>query len=136
LLWSTTIIFIGDKDIHETGLDMFAMARTPTRRYGNMIWVQGGNNSDGPEEQRGGVTWWQWLSGGKGSSSGTFPRHSRSTSQESLRRNVGAAEENTIQLEVVTMVVVEDADATDRDKLGSGDSSEKDYEHRNGGLSV
>ena len=46
VLFSTTrhhIIFDAPADSEDTGLDTFAFMRTPhTRRYGNMVWVQGG----------------------------------------------------------------------------------------------
>ncbi|KAH7038262.1 uncharacterized protein B0I36DRAFT_77609 [Microdochium trichocladiopsis] len=46
LLWTTTVIFVSPSDAKETGLDRFAFMRTPhERRFGNMIWVEGGTSA-------------------------------------------------------------------------------------------
>ncbi|KXJ94837.1 hypothetical protein Micbo1qcDRAFT_173595 [Microdochium bolleyi] len=46
LLWTTTVIFVNEGYAKDTGLDRFAFMRTPhERRFGNMIWVQGGSNN-------------------------------------------------------------------------------------------
>ena len=60
LLWSTTIIFIGDHDIRETGLEKFAFLRTPQRVYGNMVMVQGGNDGRDHHNRAFSI----WLAGG------------------------------------------------------------------------
>ncbi|KAJ1335037.1 G protein-coupled receptor 157 [Microdochium nivale] len=47
VLWTTTVIFVSSKDAKNTGLDRFAFIRTPReRRFGNIVWVQGGNNAN------------------------------------------------------------------------------------------
>ncbi|KAF2993781.1 hypothetical protein E8E14_001497 [Neopestalotiopsis sp. 37M] len=84
LLWSTTIIFIGDHDIRETGLEKFAFLRTPQRVYGNMVMVQGGNDTDG-----------------------NTARRCRHGSQESLRRS-RSLDHSVIEVEIEAKVVVED----------------------------
>lgn len=81
LLFGTTrntIIFATSIDAQDTGLDTFAFLQTPSnRRFGNMIWVQGGG---GPRRKQ-------------------REESRRTTSQESLRQ--------AIQLDMVTTVVVE-----------------------------
>jgi hypothetical protein len=104
LLWSTTIIFIGDHDIRETGLEKFAFLRTPQRVYGNMVMVQGGNDTDGNTARR----WWpprQVLSAAVTSSPPN--QHSRHGSQESLRRS-RSLDHSVIEVEIEAKVVVED----------------------------
>ncbi|KAK3294620.1 uncharacterized protein B0H64DRAFT_463602 [Chaetomium fimeti] len=51
LLWGVTrhrLLFGGDVDAEESGLDTFAFMRTPHgRRWGNMVWVEGGGGGGG-----------------------------------------------------------------------------------------
>ncbi|KAI0121300.1 hypothetical protein BJ170DRAFT_140953 [Xylariales sp. AK1849] len=124
LLWSTTIIFIGDKDIHETGLDKFAMLRTPHRRYGNMVMVRGGNDNGSLDLVPSNRSFWWRLRELSGLSSSGCSSHSRTVSQESLQRQISKIpDENRIQMEVVTTVVVEgvDDDETVKDSFSSLD---------------
>ncbi|KAK7914028.1 hypothetical protein PG985_011731 [Apiospora marii] len=79
-LWSTCILFIGQKEQESLGLDRFM--RTPKERtYGNMVWIQGGTGpavEDGrggaPGNTEGGMvhrgSWVQRLLGGGGGSGG------------------------------------------------------------------
>lgn len=107
LLFGTTrnVLIFGstsDLDADDTGLKTFAFLQTPsTRQYGNMVWIQGGDEraSKRVEETAGG--WWSWKRLGGGSKD-NWPGKAgqRNTSQESLR---GTA----IQMDMVTSVVVE-----------------------------
>ncbi|ETS80918.1 hypothetical protein PFICI_08447 [Pestalotiopsis fici W106-1] len=104
LLWSTTIIFIGDHDIRETGLEKFAFLRTPQRVYGNMVMVQGGNDTDGNSAR----CWWpprQVLNAAGASVPSS--QHGRHGSQESLRRS-RSLDQSVIEVEIEAKVVVED----------------------------
>ncbi|KAM4061234.1 G protein-coupled glucose receptor regulating gpa2 domain-containing protein [Hirsutella rhossiliensis] len=105
LLFGTTrsaIIFGSASDLSSDsiGFKTFAFLKTPSaRRYGNMIWIQGGGDggrrSWRDNKMAGG--WWPWNQRGR-----PWPRKERhqSTSQEPL----GAA---AIQMDMVTSVVVE-----------------------------
>ncbi|ETS88279.1 hypothetical protein PFICI_02107 [Pestalotiopsis fici W106-1] len=128
LLFSWTrssIIFAPSPDAMDTGLDTFAFMRTPhTRRFGNMVWVQGG--SRGESNDRGGG-WWR-IGGERThqrakSKSNRWPGGLGSVSQESLR---GAAN-NEIQMDTVTSVVVE-IDIANKEQAQSAHSSEKGFE--------
>ena len=54
LLWGLTrrrLLFCADVDTEESGLDTFAFMRTPpNRRYGNIVWVEGGGGAARPCE--------------------------------------------------------------------------------------
>ncbi|KAK2728942.1 integral membrane protein [Colletotrichum kahawae] len=115
LLFSTTrhvIIFNASPDYEETGIETFAFMRTPAnRRYGNMVWVQGGDGqtqhvSSGDEGTGGWLRKLFRRGSGRGIKRDGHRRSGahRSISQESLRRR-GATE--GIQMETVTTVVVE-----------------------------
>lgn len=112
MLFGTTrnvIVFASkhDVDYADTGLTTFNFMQTPSsRRYGNMVWVQGGGPRIKPAEDKTTGGWWSWQKlGGGGESSERTRGHrrtgSRSVSQESLR---GPA---AIQMDTVTTVVVE-----------------------------
>lgn len=122
LLFGTTrnvIVFASKHEIDkaDVGLNTFTFIKTPkTRRYGNMVWVQGGDARQQPvaeDKTTGG--WWSWkrLGGGGGKATDRVRSHrrtgSRSVSQESLR---GVA---AIQMDTVTTVVVEMEPGKDRD---------------------
>lgn len=105
LLFGTTrqaIIFASkyDVDAEDTGVDTIAFLKTPTtRRYGNMIWIQGGGARRQPDGKSAGGWWsWQRLAGQPDSRS--VRERNRGASQESLR---GPG----IQMDMVTSVVVE-----------------------------
>ncbi|KAI1858496.1 uncharacterized protein JN550_012629 [Neoarthrinium moseri] len=125
----STIIFTTSPDLGDAGLDTFTFIRTPpTRRYGNMVWVQGASggstnrSNDGSRDRRG---WWK-IGSTRGhhrpdrGSAGWTRRGSSSVSQESLRGAVA----NEIQLDTVTTVVVE-IDSRNKEPAGSVDSTEK-----------
>jgi hypothetical protein len=56
LLWGVTrhrLLFSADVDTAETGLDTFTFMRTPAgRRYGNLVWVEGGGATAGGRNKR------------------------------------------------------------------------------------
>ncbi|KAH7027236.1 G protein-coupled glucose receptor regulating Gpa2-domain-containing protein [Microdochium trichocladiopsis] len=135
VLFSTTrnsIIFKANVDAEEDGIETFAFMRTPHgRRYGNMVWVQGGlnddtnrsGNSNGGRGQRKNGSWgWEVLGermGWRGAVGRSASRNNGrdqwamsrgNMSQESLR-TAGAdmpdGGGNGIMLDTVTTVVVE-----------------------------
>jgi hypothetical protein len=132
LLFGTTrnvIVFASKYDVGRAdfGLRTFAFMQTPTnRRYGNMVWVQGGRRKPDGDKTTGG--WWSWQRlAGASDSQRNGP--ARSVSEESLR---GPA----IQMDMVTSVVVEMDTDKERDSRypnpessasPSLNSGEKDY---------
>lgn len=60
ILWSFTILFSTSEQLEETGLDKFAVMRTPNRAFGNMVWVEGAvrRGSDRTQEGRR-RNWWR-----------------------------------------------------------------------------
>ncbi|RSM14064.1 hypothetical protein CEP52_001552 [Fusarium oligoseptatum] len=114
LLFGTTrhAIVFGSKDevdIEDTGLETFAFMRTPANRFGNIVWIQGGESHS---DNMGGVGgWWQRLGGRSDKVSGAL--RTRTLSQESLRSS--ARNEMAIQMDVVTSVAVEIEVDKDRD---------------------
>jgi hypothetical protein len=138
LLFSWTrgsIIFGASPDSEDMGLDTFTFLRTPRgRRYGNMVWVQGGahgdNNNPSSGRNRRNRGWWK-IGGDplqqrtKGGRSNGWPNGPNSLSQESLR---GAAmNEHAIQMDTVTSVVVE-IESHRKEPTGSVGSSQKEFE--------
>ena len=124
LLWGVTRqqLLLGEVDSEDTGLDTFIFMRTPReRRYGNIVWVEGGEGvrlsgggarvetrlGTGTGEGREGV---KGVGRSKSRNGGKWGRQKKTASQESLRGfNGGYESENAgvIQLEVMTSVVVE-----------------------------
>lgn len=149
MLFGTTrnvIVFASKHEVDRsnTGLETFNFMQTPrTRRYGNMVWVQGGGNrstvraaaKESEDRTTGG--WWSWqrLGGGgvdkpERALRGHRRAGSRSVSQESLRGPTA------IQMDTVTTVVVElerdkDGDARYPDPAASAsasvNSADKEY---------
>lgn len=123
----SSIIFAPTPDSADTGLGTFAFMRTPhTRRFGNMVWVQGASGGhDISNTQNGG--WWRLGSernDHKFKSRGhRWPGNASSISQESLR-GPGI---NDIQMDTVTSVVVE-VDASNKEPALSVGSSDKGFE--------
>lgn len=106
VLWSTTILFSSSRDLEEAGLANYDFMRTPSRLYGNMVWVEGATRARGASkdiESMPDRKWWR-LNGGDGQA----PR----ASQEGGK--AGAGEENYIQMDTITTVTV---DVLDSDKL-------------------
>ncbi|KAI5859582.1 G protein-coupled glucose receptor regulating Gpa2-domain-containing protein [Durotheca rogersii] len=155
LLFSTTrhtIIFNASLDIENTGLETFAFMRTPHwRQYGNIVWVQGGDqpgNGEGERQRRrrrGGVwgkieKWvgWNGRAGRSKSGGSGWVGGQGGGSQESLRGITGTAETG-IQMDTVTTVVVEieQENAKTRSREPSAhsiDSTEKVPAHSAGSL--
>ncbi|KAH8200525.1 hypothetical protein TruAng_005302 [Truncatella angustata] len=103
LLWSTTIFFIGDQDIQETGLEKFAFIRTPQRIYGNMVMVQGGHELRSTPRR----SWWPPCRALQRMSSNELPHDIRSRSEDSLRRSA-SLENSAIEVEIEAKIVIED----------------------------
>ncbi|KAH6607272.1 g- coupled receptor [Trichoderma cornu-damae] len=116
LLFGTTrhsIIFASkyDLDAADTGVKTIAFLQTPkARRYGNMVWIQGGEGGRRKNEPKTTGGWWSWQRLTEGSSSlrQDKRRLPRGSSQESLR---GPG----IQMDLVTTVVVEVEEDKERD---------------------
>ncbi|KAJ0142700.1 Ankyrin-3 [Fusarium oxysporum f. sp. albedinis] len=109
LLFGTTrntIVFASKYEVSsdDVGLSTFAFLKTPSRRFGNTISIQGGQQTD--ENVAGG--WWSWPARASGSENRSRKGMTRTISQESLR---GPA----IQMDTVTSVVVEVDDSAERD---------------------
>lgn len=122
LLWSTTIIFIGDQDIRDTGLEKFAFIRTPQRTYGNLVVVQGGN--DQSQQQR---AWWSpWRLPKRSPDTKPAEYHNRKESEESLRKTK-SLEHSVIEVEIEATVVIESAD-NDLTRTGSDKNTENDHQ--------
>lgn len=49
-LWSTTILMSSSENLKEVGLDTYKFMRTPSRAYGNIVWVEGATR-DQPEHR-------------------------------------------------------------------------------------
>ncbi|KAH6647041.1 hypothetical protein BKA67DRAFT_684555 [Truncatella angustata] len=141
ILWSTTIIYSTPEDMRNTGLDDFAFIRTPTsRRYGNMVWINGPGTQRSHAAAAGDGSWWWWKTGGATRRKRAV---SRNTSQESLRGGAGGGggetvPDNCIHLDVITTVVVEENVDTVADTIHSANTStsgEKlDQQHVSGSL--
>ncbi|KAK8016910.1 hypothetical protein PG993_015099 [Apiospora rasikravindrae] len=136
-LWSTCILFMGEKEQEELGLDRFM--RTPRERtYGNMVWIQGGSGPvedderDGDTGRRGswgrrlfgggsgGQTLWRnqttakvrpWGGAGSGLDYGSQNSLNRQTSGPSER---GGGNGEVSEMQILTTVTIET----------SGDSTE------------
>lgn len=130
LLWGLTrrSVIFGHIDDDDLGIETFEFMRTPARRFGNMIWVEGAGSAaaagkgkpggGGMDEESGfwerllkGPKGWRELAGSQSSRNSHVHGHrrtgERSISQESLR---GAAQNDrgmAIQMDLVTTVVVE-----------------------------
>ncbi|KAK9419607.1 putative Glucose receptor Git3 N-terminal domain-containing protein [Seiridium unicorne] len=131
----SSIIFAPSPDAIGTGLDTFAFIRTPpTRRYGNMVWVQGGSRGNNEIDDRGRNNGGWWRIGGDGgdrkskSKINRWPGGPSSGSQESLR---GVGGSNEIQMDIVTSVVIE-VDRPRKESALSVNSSEKGVQGSSG----
>lgn len=127
LLWGATrhtLLFGADVDTQESGLESFAFMRTPHgRRWGNIVWVEGGGGGGngtgdrkgaGDKEEGGGrvgrwvkgrMGWRQLGFGGGGSGGGNG-----NGAGEKEGRVRGREEGLAIQMDMVTTVVVEPAE--------------------------
>ncbi|KAI0880293.1 G protein-coupled glucose receptor regulating Gpa2-domain-containing protein [Annulohypoxylon maeteangense] len=157
LLFSTTrhsIIFNAPLDSENTGIETFAFMRTPYwRKYGNMVWVQGGaqtrnvQDNHQPRIRRSAargfdklnrLARWGGRDGRAANGAGRWNGSRRGGSQESLR-GITEQAETGIQMDTVTTVVVEiehdDAKTRSREPSAhSVDSSEKVPAESAGGL--
>jgi len=133
LLWTTTVIFVNPRDAKDTGLDRFAFMRTPHgRRFGNMIWVQGGSHGGSSSQGLPETTIMSrlktWLGARNFSRSVSNSLTARgylgpnSISQESLQHSMRNGRHGSvtppditggIQMEVVTTIVVEREEHTE-----------------------
>ena len=134
------LLFTADVDTEDVGLGTFNFMRTPpSRQYGNMVWVEGASrqaaevdaqplSSRRESSGRGRGGWLQermgWRRLGRGSGGGSggvggsrdearrarLAGKTRSISQESLRERGMGPGDLAIQMDLVTTVVVEDAD--------------------------
>ncbi|KAL2164717.1 hypothetical protein VTH06DRAFT_12 [Thermothelomyces fergusii] len=150
LLWGVTrhrLLFGADVDVPDSGLDTFAFMRTPHgRRWGNMVWVEGGGGAgrgrreaeaEAETGRLGGLVkrrmGWRPLfgfggSGGVGGDGGGGGGHSSRGSEGGRNRGSGrdgpalAGREDglAIQMDMVTTVVVEQADSKQWEHWGLG----------------
>lgn len=59
VLWSTTILMSSSKELKEVGLDTYQFIRTPSRVYGNIVWVEGAAQSQSDNDRSHGERpWW------------------------------------------------------------------------------
>lgn len=109
ILWSTTIVFSSSDDLKATGLENYDFMRTPSRIYGNMVWVEGaarhraGSRAESINDRK----WWR-LNGGEDSSSSTGPQ-------------ARPIDDNAILMDTVTSVTVDIVEA------GRNTTSTSDY---------
>ncbi|KAK3306857.1 G protein-coupled glucose receptor regulating Gpa2-domain-containing protein [Chaetomium strumarium] len=147
LLWGVTrhrLLFSAAVDSEESGLDTFTFMRTPSeRRFGNMIWVEGGRAGEdsagedgggsGGRERRGegeeGVGLGRWVKrrmgwrplfsfGGSGGGGGTGgdAGAAQGHARDGSRGGEGREEGMAIQMDMVTTVVVESAEERRRSR--------------------
>lgn len=138
LLFSWTrgaIIFGASPDSEDMGLDTFSFLRTPQgRRYGNMVWVQGGAHGENGDStrrtRRRNHGWWKlggdyMQQGPKGGRDDGWAHGPNSVSQQSLR---GATmNDHAIQMDTVTSVVVE-IESDRKEPADSFGSSQKGFD--------
>lgn len=144
LLWGVTrhrLLFGGDVDAEESGLDTFAFMRTPHgRRWGNMVWVEGGGGSNngggggsgsggqgggkgseggGEAGKLGGLVkrrmGWRPLGFGGGSGGGGGGGHGEGRGRGDGGGQSGGEDGLAIQMDMVTTVVVEPAETVGDD---------------------
>ncbi|CAJ2502229.1 Uu.00g096230.m01.CDS01 [Anthostomella pinea] len=138
VLFATTrraIVFATGNDLanEDTGLDTFAFMRTPATGFGNMVWVRGGRAEHERERERadhGG--WWRIRGDSQAGARHVGGNLGTTSSQTSLTPQGG----NTIQMEVVTSVLVESDGSGERSMADSRalsiNSMDKDqYSRRN-----
>lgn len=57
ILWSCTMIFLTPKDIQNAGLQDFRFLRTSSVKYGNIVYVEGGQGRDAGEDRSSKPAW-------------------------------------------------------------------------------
>lgn len=118
ILWSCTMIFLAPKDIQNAGLQDFRFLRTSSVKYGNIVWVEGGQGRDAEQGRTLRPSWrlgrplmrasqYTERTARRGSNWG-FELASTSS------RDAGRA----IQIERSTTVVVEDCGDSKRNSVG------------------
>lgn len=113
ILWTSTIMFSASEDMEATGLDKFTFLRTPARDYGHTVTISGPasrgyQGTDGIAEK---TEWWWWKSGGLKSWRSRYTNSHERLNPDLMRINtVPTIEGPYIQMDVVTRVVVEDAE--------------------------
>lgn len=118
ILWSCTMIFLAPKDIKNAGLQDFRFLRTSSVKYGNIVWVEGGQ---GREAGQGRKFIPSWRLGRP-----LIRRPTQSDKRPTRRSNWGFELASTesrdpgtaIQIERSTTVVVEDCGDTKRNSVG------------------
>ncbi|CAN8100557.1 unnamed protein product [Discula destructiva] len=107
ILWSSIILFSKKEDLANAGLDQFSLMRTPEgRTLGNIVFVQGGSGGQGNDRRLNRQSWhtkekgW-WRLG---------DRNSLPTSNARMWPADYDSENQGIQMEVVTTVMVEGGD--------------------------
>lgn len=118
IVWSSTMIFLAPKDIKEAGLEDFRFLRTPSMKYGNLVWVEGGQGRD-EDEQETRPSWRQRLPW-KGINRPSRD-HPRGRPEEDMGRDRNARQDagQFIQIERSTMVVVEENQDSKRYSVGN-----------------
>ncbi|KAI5466256.1 G protein-coupled glucose receptor regulating Gpa2-domain-containing protein [Mariannaea sp. PMI_226] len=114
LLFGTTrhsIVFSStdDIDVEDTGLETFAFMRTPEGRFGNKVWIQGGQ----PRPKGNGVGGWWVLGEWNCADAGMSQARMRTNSQESLQS--GKENDMAIQMDVITSMTIETERNKERD---------------------
>ncbi|KAK4234636.1 G protein-coupled glucose receptor regulating Gpa2-domain-containing protein [Achaetomium macrosporum] len=145
LLWGVTrhrLLFNAEVDSEDSGLHTFTFMRTPSeRRFGNMIWVEGGRaGEDSAGEDGGGrgrrgegeeeVGLGRWVKrrmgwrplfsfgGGNGGGAGGGASAVQGDAREVSRGGEGREDGMAIQMDMVTTVVVESAEDRRRSRAG------------------
>lgn len=122
IIWSSTMIFLAPKDIKEAGLEDFRFLRTNSVKYGNLVWVEGGQGQDEGSGRGSGPSWRPTLGwGGKSKPGRDYPRGARGGIREDTGRMDTSRQDagQFIQIERSTMVVVEDNQDPKRYSVGN-----------------
>lgn len=112
ILWTSTILFSASEDIEASGLNKFSFIRTPVRDYGHSVVISGPASrgytaTDGKEM----TEWWWWKSGGLKSWRFRYDKAHEKLNPDLIRISTAPAIEGPyIQMDVVTRIVVEEAE--------------------------
>lgn len=120
ILWSCTMIFLAPKDIRNAGLQDFRFLRTSSVKYGNIVWVEGGQGRDAGRQRSDRPSWREMgrplL---RRSYSDLFTsRRGANYGHELASTAPQDGGRTTIQIERSTTVVVEDNGDAKRNSLG------------------
>ncbi|ROW10622.1 hypothetical protein VMCG_01999 [Cytospora schulzeri] len=137
LLWSSIILFSNKDDIRNAGLDQFTFMRTPEgRTLGNIVFVQGGgdngNNTttDGTNNNDKNNKWKRASWHSKKKHQGWGRLGDRNSSQVSLPRDVLEGEQQGIQMDIVTSVVIEGSGAGSFESQSRDQSRDRSHERK------